>query len=315
MSGILYSDYYLPSNEIKIEDIIKNSKHKHARDEDFIECFVSQSRQQTICIENEKEQIQIFEELLAKMLEKGDIQAEEVTHILYTSPNDRTEAGVYIPYYLQEHFGFMKATIIGMVQECVTTLQAMRISDALVESGQANKVLILSICYGWNMEDRYTGNTVVGDGAGIMVVGKSENMLAKIINGTSLSQGTYSFYKYLKMPPKVSGMEIAKQGKEFINTFISNNQLTFDDIYLMILQNINYSEYHMYTQYLGIDMEKIFSQNISKGGHLAEVDSIRNFTDYIRANQTSVGHKLLMFGSGTIGDGMDAVYNAVLLEA
>ncbi len=314
MAGIIYSDYYLPQNEIEVSQILACSKHKHARDEDFIECFISQSKQMTINIENEKDPIQIFDILLEKMLEQENIQASDVTHILYTSPNDRTKDGVYIPYYLQEHFGFVAASIIGMVQECVTTLQALQIADALVESGQARNVLILSICFGWNIEDRYTGTTVVGDGAGIMLVGKNDNMLAKIIRGTALSQGLYSFYKYLKMPPKVSGMEIAKQGKEFIINFINENKLTLDNIHMMILQNINYSEYHMYTQYLDISMDKIFTQNISRGGHLAEVDTIRNFTDFIKQNPPKDGGKILMYGSGTIGDGMDAVYNTVLLE-
>lgn len=312
MADIIYSDYYLPKNTIHVSEFLKCSKFKQAQDEDFCECFISQSRLEKIGVETDMQPVEIFDGLLEQFFTTSELGPEDITHFIYTSPDHWTQGEIYIPYYLAAHFGMVNASISGMVQECVTTLQAMQTAAVMVDSGMAKNVLILSICYGWNMGDRYTGSTVVGDGAGILVVGK-QGGVGQISGGSSVSDGRFSLYKYKKLPPKISGLEIARKGAEFILGLLKTNGLTLDDIRTIVPQNINYSEYHMYSQYLGIDMQRIYLENISNGGHLAEVDSIRNLTDIRRASAVSPGDKLLLYGSGTIGAGMDAVYNGVLL--
>ncbi len=313
MAGIIYSDYYLPDYYLPVWDFLKCSKFKHARDEDFCECFISQSKQESVCIETEKNEIQMLDVLLKRFFEKCSVELQDITQIIFTSPDNWSRKGVYIPYYLQENYGLQKASITGMVQECVTTLQTIQYAYALVNSGLARNVLIVSVCYGREMEDRYTGTTVVGDGASIVLVG-NENYKCKISGCNSISDGRYSFYKYNNLVPKVGGLEIAKKGVEFISDLLKANNLTVDDLVKIIPQNINYSEYHMYSQYMSISIDKFFTTNISKGGHLAEVDSIRNYTDFCRDTSFSGTGKVLMYGSGTIGEGMDAVYNGVILD-
>ncbi len=313
MAGIIYSDYYLPDYYLPVWDFLKCSKFKHARDEDFCECFISQSKQELVCIEQEKDEIQMLNVIMKRFFENCNIPRDEITQIIYTSLDNWKKEAVYIPYYIQENYGLSKASVTGVVQECVTTLQAFQYASAVVDSGMAKNVLIISVCYGRQMEERYTGTTVVGDGASIALVGKN-NLNSEIIGSASLSDGRYSFYKYNNMVPKVSGMEIAKKGTEFIINLLKDNNLTLDDIALIIPQNINYSEYHMYSQNMGISIDKFFVKNISKGGHLAEVDSVRNYTDLIRETTEPVRDKVLLYGSGTIGDGMDAVYNGVILD-
>ncbi len=313
MAGIIYSDYYLPEHCLPVWDFLKCSKYKHARNEDFCECFISQSKQELICIELEKDEIQMLNVIMKRFFENCSVPRDQITQIIYTSLDNWNKNGVYIPYYIQENYGLSNASVTGVVQECVTTLQAFQYASALVDSGMEKNVLIISVCYGRQMEDRYTGTTVVGDGASIALIGKN-NYISEISGSASLSDGRYSFYKYNNMTPKISGLDIAKKGADFILKLLHDNNLTLNDIDLIIPQNINYSEYHMYSQNMGISIDKFFDKNICKGGHLAEVDSVRNYTDLIKDNFPKPLEKVLLYGSGTIGDGMDAVFNGVILD-
>jgi 3-oxoacyl-[acyl-carrier-protein] synthase III len=313
MTKVIYSDYYLPDNFIHVSEFLKISKFKQAHDDYFAECFISQSKLENIAIEKEKNEIEIFSVLMEKCFSNGPVAPEDITHIIYTNPENWEIDGVYIPYYLQRKFDLFNASIVGMIQECVTTLQAIQTANSIIASGNGNKILILPLCYGWKDEDRYTGATVVGDGAGLLVVGP-EGESGTVKTGLSVSDGTYSYNKYRKIPSRISGLEIAKGGANFIVRFLKINNLTLDDIKLIIPQNINYSEYHMYTQLLGVDVSKFFLENISTGGHLAEVDSIRNYSDVMGKNMLREGDLVLLYGSGTIGKGMDSVYNTVLVQ-
>lgn len=313
MAGIVYANYYLPDTFYPVWDFLKTSKFKHARDEDFCECFISQSKQEFIHVEQEKNEVQIFDGLLRKFFEECPIPRDEITHVIFTSLDNWVRDGVYIPFYLVENYSLTAASITGLSQECVTSLQALQFAHALVESNTARNVLILSICYGRTMEERYTGTTVVGDGAGVMLVGKNGNH-SKIVGFDSVADGRYSFYKYNRLPPKIGGLEIAKKGVEFIIQLLKKNGRTLDEMKMIIPQNINFSEYHMYAQYLGIGMERFFTRNIVRGGHLTEVDTIRNYVDFRNDPDICAPGFVLLFGSGTIGDGMDAVYNGVILE-
>ena len=313
MAGIIYSDYYLPQQELPTNEVLKNSRYNEAKDDEFCECFISQSKIENIVIEKEKDEVQMFSNLIKIFFENSGITPDDISYIIYTSPNNWERNGIYVPYYLQTVFHLKNATVIGMVQECVTTLQAIQLANSLVDSKTGKNVLILSVCYGRKMEDRFTGNTVVGDGAGIIVIG-NENVKCRILAGNSISDGKYSYLKYSKKQPTVNGLEIAKNGTNFLKKFIANNGYSFDDIDLLILLNINFSEYFIYTQYLNIDMDKIFQNNIKHGGHLTEVDIIRNYTDAVNGSIIKSGNKVLLYGSGTIGNGMDSLANTILLE-
>jgi 3-oxoacyl-[acyl-carrier-protein] synthase III len=313
MAGIIYSDYYLPKDAYPVSDFLMASRFKYAQDEDFCECFASQSKQKKICIEKNLDEIGIFDVLLEKYFSGSGTDPSGITHLIYTSPENWSRNQVYIPYYLQTKFRMYSAAVIGLVQECVTTLQSMQVASSLIESGNAGKVMILSVCYGRPMEERYTGTTVVGDGAGMIVMG-SENVSSSVVCCRSFSDGRYSYSKYRNMAVKTGGQDMVKRGVEFISNFLSSKQMTVNDVKLIIPQNINFSEYHMYARYLNIDIGMFFHRNISFGGHMAEVDVIRNYTDIIEMPLASRDDHLLFYGSGTIGGGMDAVYNAVLVK-
>jgi 3-oxoacyl-[acyl-carrier-protein] synthase III len=313
MAGVVYSDYYLPKNVYNAFEILKMSNNENVNNNEYCEFFLSQSKLKNICIENEKSEIEIFEMLLDNFF-LNDLKPKDISYIIFTkNPYSLMEGNVCIPYYLRARFEMNSATVIGMFQECATTLQAMQISCALIDSGRANNVMILSMCHVTNMEERFIGTSIVGDGAGVMVIGK-QGIKCEIIAEKSTSDGRYSLYEHNKNKQKVNNMDTVKKGVELITDLLKTNGFTAKDIKMIIPQNLNFHGYYVYVKLLGIPMENMFLKNIPMGGHLADVDTIRNYTDVIREGEIMKDNLFVLYATGAIRPGFDTVYNTVLLK-
>lgn len=319
MAGIIYADYYLPENTVPAAEILKVCLKGQENPEVIADGFINQTKLENILIENKYNPVQIFNLLLENFAAKSGVPAGEVSHIIYTASFNLMKESVCIPYLLQAGYNFTSASIILMEQGCVSVMQAMQMAEALIEAGKAECVLILALSYGFKTEERFIGTTILADGAGILAVGKDRCQFT-IKDSIAKSDGLYSLNEYRKIPQRADHLgvtQVIKKGADLTKEFLRNKALNIKDIKAIVPQNVNYYGNYIYARFLGTEIDKVFLRNIALGGHLSEVDTIRNYTDFARENSLNKGDMVLLYACGTVGMGnsTDATYDVMLLRA
>ncbi len=100
---------------------------------------------------------------------------------------------------------------------------------------------------------------------------------------------------------------------------LEKKNVKITDLLKIIPQNINAFAYEkLYTSLLKIDKSLFFLKNIPNGGHLGDVDLIRNLTDYfveleLQEPSLDESETILLYGMGG-PEGKDKNYHAILLE-
>ncbi len=307
MAGIVYSDYYLPEEKIDSREVLQG----HMGEKEM-EIFRDFSKIDYIYVERKRDDVEIFINLVEKFFQRTNIPKDDIDYIIHAYPPRYRQGNIAIHYLIQKYFGLNNAAVLLLDCQCAANLHAMRFADALIEGNKAKNVMIITIQAGLDLSERYGTTTIVGDGAGILVIGK-EKPAASFLDFVSVSDGTYSFNEYNHLPTDFDHFKFIRDGSAFINNLVNKNNLTLSDIKLIIPQNINYSTYYnFYAKFIGVPPEKIYLNSILDGGHMADVDIIRNYTDIVRASRLQAGDKFIFYGMGL--EGMDITYNACLLQ-
>lgn len=314
MAGIVYSDYYMPESCRDAIEILKYSSRQEVKDEEFCDYFISQSRLKNICIEKELNEVEIFDRLIDKFFISKDIKPEEISHIIYiTFPGELIKKEICTPYLLQTKYNLSTATVMTMYQDCATVIQSIQIAEALIDSGNAKNIMILSICQEHKIENRFIGTTIVGDGAGIMVVG-SRDFECEILKIKSVANGRFSYNLYNHINEEIWTMDLLKRGAGLILELLKESNIDISAVQSIIMQNLNHSGYYAYSKFLNVSLNKLYLQNIPNGGHLAAADTIRNYSDVLREDKVCKDGYFLLYAAGTVGAGMDFTINAALLR-
>ncbi len=307
MAGIVYSDYYLPEEKVDSREVLR----PHMPD-DEAEKFRDFSKIHHVYVEKKREDVEIFISLVDKFFKRTGIPQEDIDYIIHAYPLRYRQGRIAIHYLIQKYFGLNNATVLLMDCQCAANLQAMRFADALIGGNKAKNVMIITNQAGFDFLDRYAKTTIVGDAAGILVMGK-ENPRASFLDFMSYSDGTFSWNEYNNIPIDFDNFKFIRAGANFITNVIKKNNLTIGDIKLIIPQNINYSLYYnVYAKFIGISPEKLYLNSILDGGHTADVDIIRNYTDVARSSRLQAGDKFILYGMGI--EEMDITYNVGLLR-
>ncbi|MCR4441040.1 MAG: hypothetical protein QHH10_02810 [Peptococcaceae bacterium] len=317
MSGITHASYYLPEDTLEVAKILEQIEDPRISRDEVYNFFVNQNGLERVPIERKKDQVEMLSLLLDGYFAAGASKPEEIGYVIYTSSYNLLRGNVCIPYLLQAKYGLVNASLVLCQQQCISVLQAIELAGALIDSGKAENVLILSIVYGFAEKERFLGTSILGDGAGLMVVGKN-GCQARLAGSASISDGGFSYHRYYEIPEKGDSFGLSgniKKGAEFTRLFLEKKKLGLEDVRLLIPLNINRHGYFMFSRLSGIRMNKLFLNNLSRG-HLADVDTIMNYADAIRGQSFNKGDKFLLYGSGTIGrvDNHDTIHNLVLLE-
>lgn len=317
MAGICHIDYHLPSDYISAVDILSNLNgfvlpgfYKSMGD--YSIDFCKQSRLDKIAIEDFRNCILIFTELLECFFEGTQIEPDKIGYIFYTNPKCFNLNEVNIPQYLQKKFKMNNASIVTIDQGCTGTIWCMGASNYLLNGDLEKYSLILSASFMLDVESRFMHPTLAGDALGILVLQNSTSDL-NIIDSISISDGASSYDKFNNTNLGFSNLGIVKKGVETVEKLLLNNGLIIEDISMMIPQSINHLSYTtIYPNMLRLDPSKVFIQNIPNGGHLGDVDTIRNLKDYLNQFSVPQNANLLLYGQSLIG--RDLNYNALLLQ-
>lgn len=313
MTGIEYMDFYQASDTEDAYKVLKESKNAKVQNDDYCQFFIQQNKLKSIFIEKEKNSIDILHILFKKLIECGKVNLDEIDYLFFCrNPYGLMEGEVHLPYYLIEKYKMNNATVINMFQECSTTMQAFELADSLIKTKKARKIMVVTLCLTDGDDyERFIETSILGDGAGILVFGDNA-ALYELTSYKSMACGKYSFQVYQN--EKYSPMETIKITSQYMKEFIETEKLTQNDIGYIVPQNLSYSNIHLMSKFIEFDISKFFLKNLEHGGHLADVDTVRNLLDIQKDESLETGSNILMYSVGNIRPGMDFVFNMMLLK-
>ena len=307
MAGILYSDYHLPGHFVSAAEILRSSTTK---DEASIQDFIRSSGLNQIAIETALDEIEIYKNLIKRMIDNGyGEHLAKTSHIIYINAYKNNEARISLPHLLQKMFSLEQAAIITLDMNCGATIQAFDLADAMVKAGRGRTVMILSTILG--CPDRFFEQTIIGDGAGIALYGEDDTACA-FMDFYSVSEGRFSYNLYSNAEFEFNKFDIFWRGCQVIRHLLDKHGLQFEQIKMILPLSINYYNYTLIAEQLKIPSSKFFLDNIPRGGHLGDVDTIRNFTDFYRQGSYGDGDYILMYALGFYN--FDITYHSALCK-
>lgn len=186
---------------------------------------------------------------------------------------------------LEAKLGIDGITAFDINAACSGFLYAMQIADKMIKSGAFNKALIVGAETLTRLTDWRDRNTCVlfGDGAGAMVIGKSEiNSIKEIVTG---STGDVDMLLYCKSPslkdPAVNAISeqdhIHMKGREVfkfatrilpktVNGLLERNNFKIEDLNCIVAHQANLRILDKAARDLKVDMSKLYV-NMNKYGN------------------------------------------------
>ncbi|MDF2801158.1 MAG: hypothetical protein K0S61_1061 [Anaerocolumna sp.] len=319
MIGITYMDYYLGKQEADIEKVLKESNLKDSVNLDEKEFkeklnYISQMSQCNTIVYDEKEShVMVYESLIENFLENTKVDPNDIIGLFFTDIYNFKNDGINIPFYIQHKYKMECTTVVSLNQQCSGTLAAMKLSSSLLENTEDKYVIILTSCFMDNFTDRYHGDCLIGDGAGIVVV-SNKNYVYKIRGSSLKSYGELSYRKQIKDNVKINNIKLAQKYKQAMEEAVTNSGIMMDEIDKIICQNTNYYfNTNVMLKLLKINKNIVFMENKEYGGHIGDVDIVRNLKDFTKQKKDDNRFILLIaIGSYDCSEGDRSIASLVL---
>lgn len=319
MIGITYMDYYLGKQEADIEKVLKETNLfgiSKTGESDFIEKvnYISQmSKCNTIVYDEKEPHIFVYESLVEHFIETSKVDTNDIIGLFFTDIYNFSYEGINIPFYIQHKYKMKNAAVISLNQQCSGTLAGMKLSSSLLENTEKKYVIIVTSCFMDNFTDRYHGDCLIGDGAGIIVI-SNKDYLYKIRGSSLKSYGELSYCRQKKNNIKINNMKLAQIYKQAMKEAVTDGGLMIDVIDKIICQNTNYYfNSNVLLKLLRISKNIIFMENRNYGGHIGDVDIVRNLKDFTDQKKEDSRYILLLaIGSYDSGEGDRSIASVVL---
>jgi 3-oxoacyl-[acyl-carrier-protein] synthase III len=309
MSYISYYDYYKPEESLSALTILNQvgvaTKVKNH--------LINQGNLRQIAVETELTPHEMLGNLIEKYMQTHMV--EDIQYLIFTGDDYWINSSISVPYYLIVKYGMKNATVLALNQGCAGTLHALHLADNLVRNNLRTKVLIAAVSKIDGVKNRYAHPTLLGDGAGILVVEKSGSL--KVLDCLMMSDGTNSYENYTHAGQDfetnwfLREQELNLNLNRILTGIIRRNGLKVEEVRLFVPQSINYLTYKMHYQKMNVKGDKFFLRNIPDGGHLGDVDTIRNLKDALTGSPMRKGEKLLPFSLGEVGGNFNFIANLI----
>lgn len=314
MVGISYADYYCPNNFVTTKEYFKKFNTRNFENNDdyeiFCEEYEKQRKIQGIYIENEIKEEEAFVKLLEKFFKEHKIAPDEIDLLIYTKGINFQNSDISVPYYMQKYFNMKNILTFNVDQTCGATANSIRISKSLMENEGINNALILSSSFLKNDLQRDVEVTLISDGAGILFLEK-DNCKFDIIDFSHLTVGNYKFQisEILKVDNYNELKKYLFNGVKCINSVLEKSDVKLEDVSMIIPQNTTHLAWDYYCRMLECSKDKVYLENISKGAHMGDVDSIRNIADIIKDDKLDMNALAILFAIG-----WGTSWNSILLK-
>jgi 3-oxoacyl-[acyl-carrier-protein] synthase III len=194
---------------------------------------------------------------------------------------------------LQDKLGIGTIGALDVRNQCSGFIYALSVADQFVKTGMYQRILVVGAeVHSTGLEFNTHGRDVAvlfGDGAGAVVVSRADEGEGEILSTHLHSQGKYAKKLWIEAPgsifhPRINE-EMLREGRQYpvmdgryvfkhaverfqevIGEALDANQLTIDEVNLLILHQANLRIVESVTQALKIDPERVFC-NIQKYGN------------------------------------------------
>jgi 3-oxoacyl-[acyl-carrier-protein] synthase-3 len=317
-----YADYYLPGNYLSIDEYVELLDDSFLLEigmnrNDLAGILKNSIGLHSIYVEERKNEVNIFGEILERYFLKTRTNPGEIDFIIYTRGDSVAEGNPWsmiderctnIPYFLQKEFKMGNAQVFNVEQVCSGTLVAARIAFSFIETGSARKILVLSSNFFQDPRNRLMGGLgLVSDSIAIMEISTADTGL-EILDFAGVTDGNITMVKDFRTGDIPAVM--VNVGADLIKSLLKKNNLTLNDIAMIIPQNISKSGWTFYCQVLEFPKERVFLDNFDDGGHMGDVDIIRNITEIRKRKLLKPRDFAVIYGIGT-----GTSWNALLVRA
>ena len=257
-------------------------------------------------------------------ISRADIEQDEIDMIIVgTLSSDYFFPGVSAQ--LQDKLGLKTIGAFDIKAACSAFIYSLSIADQFVKTGMANTVLVVGAETQTKLIDKSTkGRDVAvlfGDGAGAAIIQRSndesqilsthlhcegKNIKNLWMEGPGTSPGSWfknQTYDSKRFTPIMNGREVfrnaVKRFPEVINESLTYNNLSINDIKLIIPHQANYRISQAVAKKMGVDMNIVYS-NIHKYGNTTAASIPIALTEALDEGLIKKGEHIILaaFGAG-----------------
>lgn len=309
--GISYLDYYIPGEELSIDDFLANideaSVPPNFKNKTAYEKFIGSVLElKSIRIETSQAEPEMVGGLLEKMFSQHKIEPEEIDLVILAQEPVLSRMRNLVQF-IQYSYKMSRAYAMCISGNLCTNIEvALDTACSIMESRQdLNNILIIGAIKIEKPDNRIIGTYgIYGDGAGIMLVSRRDSTI-KLLDSEIWCDG--AFYK-ADLNTDYTTIH-SRNYLTSINNLIGRNSLENEMIDKIIIQNANPLLVSQCITLAGLDNDKIFSENFGKYGHLDCLDFLVNLKDTAH-NDPDPGEKLVL----SLGIGWTGTYASSLLS-
>lgn len=300
--SIAYIDYYVPTEELTIAEFV-NQLDKDRIPKAFVSSFEYLEfineilGLKSIRVENNLEAEEMIGKVLDKAIQSNQLDPSKIDMIVYV-PDNHSYRIENIAKYIQFKYEMHNASVMQITgNDCVNIEMAVSFcSDLLKANNQLKNILIISVTKTDTIGDRVVGTYgVYGDAAGIILMSSDSSQIV-LRDIVSICIG--EFYK--ADLDAVHVLRHCQYTLKCLNRLIDRNKLK-NNVDAIIIQNANTLLVKQCLHSKGFSEDIIFKNNISKYGHLNQLDFLVNLKDLVMSKKEQKNKSVISFGSGWAG--------------
>lgn len=323
-TSIKYMDYFIPSTKITVDEVLELNKDKLSGSgksfNEFLKEFKEQSRLDKISVFNPDENLAVIVSgMIDKLFSTTGIKPTEIKYFVCGNPA-LMGGNVSVVHYIHKKFKLEKAVILPLFQPCASTIIAMGLSEKLLNTKTEEKeyILVISANRMNDIKSRYLGFTILGDGLSVALIeNKPGNVNISDWNSFNYGASSYEKVENSDTVPDVFQLKsnIIRNGVVFLQRSLEKNDINTKDIDIIINPNTFYDVWHKtYSTLLNIEPNKFYLENIPDGGHINDVDLIRNTKDYIDRNMKDNNKMKVLIYAIDLVSSLDLNYHLISLD-
>lgn len=306
-----YIDYYLPREKLSIDDLLDRIQDSALpgifSDKEEYKMFAkSVLKLDGIIVENKLTTAEMMENLVEKMFAQQAVKPEDID-IIILAGEKTGESKPNFGHYLQYQYKMNRAHVLKISgNHCVNVEMAVSTAYAIMNARQDIKnVLIVSATRIGDINNRILGSFgIYGDAAGLILLGRKETGI-QFLDQAVICHGAM----YEANMEKDNSITLCRLYLQCIKELIGKRSLSDEDIGAIVIQNANPLLAMQCIAAAGLNKNKIFEKNLSKYGHLNQIDFIVNLKDVSGEPAVDKKNNILSFGSGWAGTYVSSLFS------
>lgn len=313
MSCLDYLDYYIPSEQVDVKDILYTTEIDIAQ-------FMDETGINTVNVFKKYELPRALDNMFERFFSKSEIDRGKIKYIACETTPLTQYHNISIVHFLQKKYGLDKSKILPLHQPCAFALYAMGLAKNLLNEDEYMLILCANDWSEKNIGDRFLKFTIMGDGAAMALINNSCNSQGiHILDWHYENYGMSSFNTYnskqFDEEPVLNRLGMIKKGVDFIARSLAESNIKISDVNKIIVSNVRHDVFiNTYSKLLGIKADIFYLENTQDGGHVNDIDIIRNLKDYLQNNNGESKNELIALYTLDIEESRDINYHLLFLN-